>query len=59
MLTESTIYDNNGDVQYALAQQDMVAMRIVARFAFQVANVINRDQPTEGSRYPFGILQAP
>lgn len=56
LLTEATIVNNAGAVVYALAQQDMVALRVVFRVAWQVPNPINYDQPTEGSRYPFGVL---
>lgn len=58
ILDQAVITDAAGDVQYNLAQQDMVALRVVARFAWQVANVLNRDQPTEADRYPFGIMTA-
>jgi HK97 family phage major capsid protein len=44
-------------IQYNLPQQDMVAMRLTFRAGWQVANVINYDQPTEASRYPVGVLR--
>jgi HK97 family phage major capsid protein len=56
---EGVIQDNLGAIVYNLLQQDMSAMRVTARFAFQVANPINYRQPTEASRYPFGVLRAP
>lgn len=59
LLTEAVIQDGSGAIIYNLAQQDMVAMRVTFRCAFQVANIINYDQPTEGSRYPWGVLRAP
>lgn len=59
LLDQAVITDGAGVIQYNLAQQDMVAMRVVARYAFQVANTINRDQPVEGDRYPFGVMLAP
>lgn len=59
LLDQAVITDNSGVIQYNLAQQDMVAMRIVARFAFEVPNPINYDQPVEASRYPFAVLLSP
>lgn len=59
VLDQAVIQDNTGVIQYNLAQQDMVALRVVARFGFQVANYLNYDQPTTGSRYPFAVLRTP
>jgi HK97 family phage major capsid protein len=55
ILDQAVITDGSGVIQYNLAQQDMVAMRVVARFAFQLANTLNYDQPTAGNRYPFAV----
>lgn len=58
VLTEATIYGADGITpQYALAQQDMVALRVVFRCAFQTANTINYDNPTEGTRSPFSVIK--
>lgn len=59
MLTEAVITDNTGAIVYNLPQQDMVAMRVTFRVGFAVANPINYDQGTEGSRYPFAVLRSP
>lgn len=59
MLDQAVIQDNLGAIIYNLPQQDMVAMRVVARYAFQVPNPMSRLQPTEASRYPFGVLKQP
>ena len=42
-----------------LPQQDMVALRLVFRVGWEVANPINYDQQTEASRYPFAVLRSP
>lgn len=54
--TDGVIQDDTGAIVYNLFQQDMVAARFTFRVAWQVANTINYDQPTEGSRYPAGVL---
>ena len=59
MLDQSVIQDNTGAIIYNLAQQDLVAMRVTCRYAFQVPNPVNRIRPTEGQRYPFGVLLQP
>ncbi len=55
---EAIIQDNTGAIVYNAFQQDMTLVRLTARFAFQVANVINYDQPVEANRYPFAVLHA-
>lgn len=59
VLDQAVIQDNSGVIQYNLAQQDMVALRVVFRVAWQVANTINYEQAVEASRYPFGVLTQP
>jgi len=59
ILDQAVIQDNTGAIQFNLAQQDMVALRLTTRLAFQVPNPIRYDQQTEASRYPFGVLLAP
>jgi HK97 family phage major capsid protein len=59
VLDQAVIQDNTGAIVYNLAQQDMVALRVVARFGWQVANIINYDQATEANRYPAGVLRVP
>ena len=56
VLTEAVIQDAAGDIVYNLAQQDMIALRIVMRLAWQVPNPPTALQPTEVNRYPFGVL---
>lgn len=56
MLDQAVIQDNTGAIVYNLAQQDMQALRLVMRVGWQVANLINNEQPVEASRYPVGVL---
>jgi HK97 family phage major capsid protein len=59
LITEGVITDNTGAIIYNLPQQDMVALRLVFRAAYAVANPINYQQGTEASRYPFAVLRSP
>lgn len=56
ILDEAALTDGNGKVVLSLAEQDAVALRVVARFAYQTANVVTYDQPNEAARWPFGVL---
>jgi HK97 family phage major capsid protein len=58
LLDQAVIQDGTGAIQFNLAQQDMVAMRVVARFGFQVKSTLTYEQPTDAQRYPFGVLNA-
>lgn len=55
-LDQAVISDDEGRVVLNLAQQDCVALRVVMRVGFQVANPINRVQPDETKRYPAAVL---
>jgi HK97 family phage major capsid protein len=52
---EGVVQDNTGAIQFNLLQQDMVALRVVARFAFQVKQTPTLEKATP---YPFGVLHA-
>jgi HK97 family phage major capsid protein len=56
ILDQAVLTDNEGNIIYNLPQQDMVAMRLVMRVAWQVANPINRQQQVEANRYPASRL---
>lgn len=56
ILDQAALFDQNGVLQINLPQQDAVAIRVVARFGFAVANVATYDQPNESLRYPFAAL---
>jgi HK97 family phage major capsid protein len=58
ILDQAVITDGSGAIQYNLAQQDMVALRVVFRVAFQVANVLNYDN-SASTRYPWAVLRSP
>lgn len=58
-LDQAVIQDNTGAIIYNLAQQDMVAIRVTFRVGFQIANLLNRDNATEATRYPWGVLLSP
>lgn len=57
--TEGVIQDNTGAIIYNLFQQDMSALRVVMRLAFQVANPLTFEQSVEANRYPFAVLRSP
>lgn len=59
LLDQAVIQDNTGAIVYNLAQQDMVAMRLTFRAAWQVANFITYENQTEANRYPIGVLRSP
>jgi hypothetical protein len=58
VLDQAVIQDNTGAIIYNLAQQDMVALRLTFRAAFQVSNRVKRDNTNEATRYPFATLVA-
>jgi HK97 family phage major capsid protein len=55
ILDQAVITDDAGVVIYNLPQQDMLAMRVVARYAFQVATPYVFGQA--GTEYPFAVMQ--
>lgn len=59
LLDQAVISDAAGVVVYNLAQQDMVAMRVVARYGFQVANPLNYEGGGGATQYPFAVLLGP
>lgn len=57
LLTEGVIQDTDGSILYNLGQQDMVALRVVFRFGWQLPNPVNPLKPDEEDRYPFAVVK--
>jgi len=55
LLDQAVITDADNNIIYNLAQQDMVALRVVMRLGFQVPNPVN-PMNNSGNRYPFAVL---
>lgn len=59
LLDQAVIQDNTGKTIFNLPQQDMIALRMVFRVGFQVANTINYQEETAANRYPFAVITTP
>lgn len=59
ILDQAVISDNNGVIQFNLAQEDMVALRVRFRAGWQVSNQITYDNPNDATRYAAGVLLSP
>jgi len=57
MFDTGVITDAANAIIYNLLQQDMVALRVTARFAWAVPNPINRQQSVKANRYPFATIK--
>ena len=60
MVIDQAIIQNpsNGEIMYNLAQEDMVALRVVMRLGWEIPNPINALAPDESVRFPFAAIQA-
>lgn len=56
MSEDGVITDQSGSIVWNLFQQDMVALRVVMRLGFQIANPIQPIATTAATRYPFATL---
>lgn len=56
VFTEGVISDADGKILLNLMQQDSVALRVVMRLGYALANPVNPVEPTAASRFPFTVL---
>lgn len=57
ILDQAVIQDpTTGDILYNLAQEDMVALRVVMRLGWEIPNPINALNPDEATRFPFASI---
>lgn len=56
VLDQAVITDGANNIVYNLAQQDMVALRMVFRLGWALPNPINHVNPNDNTRYPFAVL---
>lgn len=57
VLTEAVIQDpSDGSILYNLAQDDMVALRVVMRLGWEIPNPVNAENETD-TRFPFASLK--
>lgn len=57
ILDQAIIQDPaTGEILYNLAQEDMVALRVVMRMGWEIPNPINALEPDEGVRFPFASI---
>jgi hypothetical protein len=57
LLDQAIITDDTGAIVYNLPQQDMLALRVVARFGFAIAKPVSRNAPEAASRSPCSTRQ--
>lgn len=57
VLDQAVIQDpSTGNILYNLAQEDMVALRVVMRLGWEIPNPINSLSPDESTRFPFASI---
>ena len=56
-LDQAIIQDpSTGEILYNLAQDDMIALRVVMRMGWEIPNPINALSPNENTRFPFASI---
>lgn len=56
ILDQAVIQDTDGSILYNLAQDDMVALRVVMRLGWEIPNPVNASNET-ATRFPFASLK--
>lgn len=57
VLDQAVIQDPaTGEILYNLAQEDMIALRVVMRLGWEIPNPINALNPDESTRFPFASI---
>ena len=56
LLDQAVIQNPDGSIRYNLAQQDMVALRVVMRLGWALPNPASRVNTNASTRCPFGVL---
>jgi HK97 family phage major capsid protein len=58
LFDSGSIVDGAGNTIVNLLQQDQIALRVTIRLGWALPNPLNRLNPNNGTRYPFGVLKA-
>jgi HK97 family phage major capsid protein len=56
VFTEGVVSDSNGVVLLNLMQNDSVALRVTARFAYALANPVTALESNKANRFPFAVM---
>lgn len=59
LMDQAVLQDNEGNIVYNLAQQDLVALRARFRVGWQVSNQITYDNANDTTRYAGALLVSP
>lgn len=59
MLDQAPLFNPDGTLMFNLAQQDMIALRVVTRIGYVTPNPITRLNQTSATRWPFACVRIP